>query len=111
MPPSRSATTSTLIWDGAPIARLRRGASALRPRVQVLDSEFLDGAQRERLRIRLQRFVDDRMGRDLAPLFAAAGTPAAAAGTPRPAAPADRGARPDRSATKATRCRRRRAPR
>ena len=52
---------STLIWDGVPIARLKRGTSALRPRVQMLDSEFLDGAQRERLRIRLQRFVDDRV--------------------------------------------------
>jgi ATP-dependent RNA helicase SUPV3L1/SUV3 len=60
-----------LIWDGVPIARLRRGASALRPGVQMLDSEFLDGAQRERLRIRLQRFVDDRVHHDLSPLLAA----------------------------------------
>jgi ATP-dependent RNA helicase SUPV3L1/SUV3 len=51
---------------------LKRGTSALRPRVQVLDSEFLDGAQRERLRIRLQRFLDERVNRDLAPLLAAA---------------------------------------
>jgi ATP-dependent RNA helicase SUPV3L1/SUV3 len=58
-------------WDGVPIGRLRRGASALRPRVQVLDSEFLDGAQRERLRGRLQRFVDDRVNAYLAPLRAA----------------------------------------
>jgi ATP-dependent RNA helicase SUPV3L1/SUV3 len=62
----------TLIWDDGPIARLRRGSSALRPRVQVLDSEFLDGAQRERLRGRLQRFVDESVRRDLAPLLAAA---------------------------------------
>ncbi len=62
----------TLTWDGVPIARLRRGASALHPRIQVLDSEFLDGAQRERLRIRLQRFLDDRVKHDLAPLLAAA---------------------------------------
>ena len=55
-----------------PIGRLKRGTSALRPRVQMLDSEFLDGAQRERLRIRLQRFLDDRIGHDLAPLLAAA---------------------------------------
>ena len=61
-----------ITWDGVPVARLRRGASALRPRVQVLDSEFLDGAQRERVRARLQRFVDDRIRADLAPLFAAA---------------------------------------
>jgi ATP-dependent RNA helicase SUPV3L1/SUV3 len=39
----------------------------------MLDSEFLDGAQRERLRIRLQRFLDDRISHDLAPLLAAAG--------------------------------------
>jgi ATP-dependent RNA helicase SUPV3L1/SUV3 len=61
-----------LIWDGVPIARLRRGGSALRPRVQVLDSEFLDGAQRERLRVRLQRFVDQRVGHDMAALLAVA---------------------------------------
>jgi ATP-dependent RNA helicase SUPV3L1/SUV3 len=59
-------------WDGVAIARLRTGTSALRPRIQVLDSEFLDGAQRERLRARLQRFLDDRVNHDLAPLRAAA---------------------------------------
>ena len=55
-PTMRFALTDdlALTWDGAPIARLRRGTSALRPRVQILDSEFLDGAQRERLRVRLQ---------------------------------------------------------
>jgi ATP-dependent RNA helicase SUPV3L1/SUV3 len=63
---------NSIIWDGVPIGRLKRGNSALRPRVQMLDSEFLDGAQRERLRIRLQRFLDDRIGHDLAPLLAAA---------------------------------------
>ena len=47
-----------LAWDGHPIARLRRGASPLRPQIEVIDSEFLDGAQRERLRARLQRFLD-----------------------------------------------------
>ena len=61
--PSRWPTINALTWDGVPIARLRRGASALRPRVQMLDSEFLDGAQRERLRVRLQRFLDDRIAR------------------------------------------------
>jgi ATP-dependent RNA helicase SUPV3L1/SUV3 len=61
-----------LIWDGSPIARLLRGSTVLRPRVQMIDSEFLDGAQRERLRLRLQRFVDDQIRLDLAPLFVAA---------------------------------------
>jgi ATP-dependent RNA helicase SUPV3L1/SUV3 len=59
-------------WDGVPVARLVRGPSALRPAVRMLDSEYLDGAQRERLRMRLQRWLDDRVRLDLAPLFAAA---------------------------------------
>jgi ATP-dependent RNA helicase SUPV3L1/SUV3 len=62
-----------LHWDGAPVARLLRGSSRLRPRVDVLSSEFLDGAARERVRVRLQRFVDAAIRLDLAPLFTAAG--------------------------------------
>ncbi len=60
-----------LHWDGAAVARLRPGGSAVRPRVEVLDSEFLDGPQRERLRARLQRWTDALVEADLAPLFAA----------------------------------------
>ena len=33
------------------------------------DSEFLDGPDRERVRVRLQRFVTDAIERELAPLF------------------------------------------
>jgi ATP-dependent RNA helicase SUPV3L1/SUV3 len=58
-------------WEGAPIARLIRGEALSRPRVQIVESEFLDGAQRERLRIRLQRFLDGQIRADLAPVFAA----------------------------------------
>jgi ATP-dependent RNA helicase SUPV3L1/SUV3 len=61
-----------LTWDGAPVARLRPGRQAVRPEVEVLDSEFLDGGQREAVRRRLQSFVDDVIRRDLAPLFTAA---------------------------------------
>ncbi|HSU06438.1 MAG TPA: helicase-related protein, partial [Acetobacteraceae bacterium] len=60
-----------LLWDEQPVARLRPGATPLRPLVEILDSDFLDGAQRERLRARLQRFVDHRVELDLAPLFLA----------------------------------------
>ncbi len=60
-----------LTWTGVPIARLTRGAVPLRPRVQVLDSEFLDGAERERIRRRLQTWLDGQVRADLAPLFAA----------------------------------------
>lgn len=68
-----------ILWDDEPVGRLEIGTSATRPLARVLDSEFLDGAQRERLRARLQRFVDARVRTDLAPLFdaveAAAGHP------------------------------------
>ncbi len=59
-------------WENVPVAHLTPGPTMLRPRVRVIDSEFLDGAQRERLRARLQRYLDDRVRADLAPLFAAA---------------------------------------
>jgi len=65
------APDHTVTWEGVPVARLIRGPTALRPAVRVLDSEYLDGAQRERLRVRLQRHVDDRIRADLAPLFSA----------------------------------------
>jgi len=47
-----------IAWGGIPVARLRPGTEPLRPLVEVLDSEFLDGPARERVRGRLQRFID-----------------------------------------------------
>jgi ATP-dependent RNA helicase SUPV3L1/SUV3 len=58
-------------WDGAPIARLRPGATALRPQVEVLESEFLDGPQRERVRQRLQAFIDRTVREAVGPLLTA----------------------------------------
>ncbi|MBV8912713.1 MAG: DNA helicase, partial [Acetobacteraceae bacterium] len=60
-----------LTWDGVAVARLRPGPTFLRPQVEVFDSEYLDGPRRERVRLRLQRWVEALVGRDLAPLFAA----------------------------------------
>jgi ATP-dependent RNA helicase SUPV3L1/SUV3 len=60
-----------IIWEGAAVAKLTRGPTALRPRLHVLDSEFLDGATRERIRVRLQRWLDTQIRADLAPLFEA----------------------------------------
>ena len=60
-----------LCWDGVAIARLRAGASLLAPRVEVLDSEFLDGAERERVRVRGQAFLDAAIRHDCAALFTA----------------------------------------
>ena len=60
-----------IVWDGVPVARLRPGTSLLRPLVEVKDSEFLDGPQRERVRLRIARWLSDRITRELATLFAA----------------------------------------
>ena len=68
----------TIAWDGWPVGRLRAGVSALRPAVEVRDSAFLDGSQRERVRVRLQGFVDGAIRGALAPLFAAMAAPDAA---------------------------------
>ncbi len=56
-------------WEGVPLARLRPGATALRPAVEVDDSEFLDGPSRERIRLRLQGFIDAHIRETLAALF------------------------------------------
>ncbi len=60
-----------IIWHGAPVARLKPGATLTKPIVDVLDSEFLDGPQRERVRQRLAFYIDTVIARDLAPLFRA----------------------------------------
>ncbi len=64
--------THRISWQDAAVARLRPGRQAARPVVEVLESEFLDGVQRETVRRRLQTFLDDLIRRELAPLFAAA---------------------------------------
>ena len=60
-----------LSWAGVEVARLRPGTGLLRPVVDVFDSEFLDGPRRERVRLRLLRFVMGQVEQALAPLFAA----------------------------------------
>ncbi|MGH7077438.1 MAG: helicase-related protein [Acetobacteraceae bacterium] len=62
---------SMLLWEGVPVARLQRGTAPWRPLVHVLRSEFLDGPARERVRARLQVFLDARIRAELEPLFAA----------------------------------------
>ncbi len=66
-----AATGRMIVWDGAPVAKLQRGARLVRPLVHVLESEFLDGSQRDRIRQRLQAWLDALVRGELAPLFAA----------------------------------------
>lgn len=55
-----------LYWREAPLGRLTAGDSPLAPRIAIDDSEFLDGAARERIRQRaevwLRRFLRNRLG-------------------------------------------------
>ncbi len=60
-----------ITWQEAVVAKLRPGASFTRPMAETLDTEFLDGPQRERIRLRLQAWIDAMIARELAPLFAA----------------------------------------
>jgi ATP-dependent RNA helicase SUPV3L1/SUV3 len=68
-------------WEGAPVARLVGGETAMRPRVDPLQSDLLDGAQRERLRRRLAEWLERHIARQLKPLVAAKA--AASAGATR----------------------------
>ena len=95
-----------LTWDGVPVAKLVRGAVPLRPRVQVLDSEFLDGAERERVRVRLQTWLDGQIRADLAPAVRGRDVGAQPSSPARPAAPADGVSRADPRAWTRRRCRR-----
>ncbi|MGC9269334.1 helicase-related protein [Acidiphilium sp.] len=61
-----------ITWLGAPIARLRQGSALLAPAIEIIDSEFLDGTQRETLRARLARTIETIIAHELTPLFAAA---------------------------------------
>jgi ATP-dependent RNA helicase SUPV3L1/SUV3 len=64
-----------IIWEGADIARLKRGPTLLRPVVEMNYSEFLDGAARERLRLRLTAMVNAEIDTKLAPLVKALAAP------------------------------------
>ncbi|MCW8085930.1 helicase-related protein, partial [Sabulicella glaciei] len=65
-----------LLWDGAEVARLKMGSEPGKPVIEVRDSEFLDSAQKERIRAKLAAFIEGALGKDLA---AVAGVEAKAA--------------------------------
>ena len=58
-----------IAWRGAVVARLASGASPLRPKIEPLPTEELDGPARERLRLRLEGYVVGQLRRDLAALL------------------------------------------
>jgi ATP-dependent RNA helicase SUPV3L1/SUV3 len=54
----------------AEVARLRPGPEPSKPAAEVLPSEFLDGAQRERVRARIAKWVEGQIARDLGAIAA-----------------------------------------
>jgi ATP-dependent RNA helicase SUPV3L1/SUV3 len=58
-----------IAWGGGQVARLRPGNTMLRPAIEVLDSEHLDGAGREHVRVRVQAYVTAAIEAELAPVL------------------------------------------
>ncbi len=58
-----------ITWRGAALGHLTPGETALGPRVTPLASEFLDGRARERVRLRLARWLERHVKAQLRPLF------------------------------------------
>lgn len=76
----RVGPSADLLWNGAPVARLVAGDTAVSPRVEVLPSDLLDPPLRERVRRRLSLWIDSHLEKTLAPLIALQnGAPAGAA--------------------------------
>lgn len=59
------------LGDIAEVAKLKPGPEPSKPQVEVLASEFLDGAQRERIRERLATWLDAHIKRELGAVFTA----------------------------------------
>lgn len=58
-----------IAWRGAAVARLSRGDTALRPQIVLIGEDHLSAVQRERVRRRLQSWLDRRIARDAGPLL------------------------------------------
>jgi len=63
------AKNGQVLWQGAAVARLTPGPEVLKPAIQPLASDFLDGPERERLRRRLDAWLQALLRRKLAPLY------------------------------------------
>lgn len=57
-----------LLWEGAPVGRIAPGPEVLRPSVQPLKSELLEGEGAARVRARLEAWVQAEAARVLKPL-------------------------------------------
>ena len=62
------ASDGTLRWIGAAVGKLSAGDEVLRPRLRVIADEHLNGAPREAVEARLDRFVKSHIEKLLGPL-------------------------------------------
>ena len=51
-----------IVWAGSEIARLERGETALKPRIQLFADEHLAAADRERVQKRLEAWLEAELG-------------------------------------------------
>ena len=58
-----------IVWAGSDIARLERGETALKPRLQLMTDEHLSASDRERLVKRLEAWLDTELHTKLKPLM------------------------------------------
>jgi ATP-dependent RNA helicase SUPV3L1/SUV3 len=68
--------TGAILWRGSKVGRLLPGDRLHAPMAEALASDLLDPPRRERVRRRLADWVAGHIGRVLAPLLTALGTPA-----------------------------------
>ena len=64
-----------VVWEDAKIARLKGSENLLKPAIEILHSEFLDGLARERLRARISAWLAAETERRLGPLLKAMADP------------------------------------
>jgi ATP-dependent RNA helicase SUPV3L1/SUV3 len=74
------AADGDILWRDARVARLAAGETVLAPRAELLAADFLEGAERDAVRRRLERFVEEHIRHVLRPLLDALDTPLDAAG-------------------------------
>ncbi len=65
----RLSETGQVLWRDAAVARLVAGDAPLRPLLQVLDDDLLDGRQRQAIEQRLKQWLGQYLRRRLQPLF------------------------------------------
>ncbi|MAX96246.1 MAG: hypothetical protein CL559_10425 [Alphaproteobacteria bacterium] len=64
------AADGYIAWRKAPVARLAAGEDALRPKIEILPTELLDGGQRDQIQQRLEKFIRAHIEEILGPLLA-----------------------------------------